>query len=128
MDKYSTLALRLGLAIVFIYFGIGKLMHDIWFETIKAMPLFSFFGSGIDYFIYSIGVIEITIGLALMIGFKTKIFAALASLQLITILILLKFGEIRDIGLLAASIALFFSGSDFLSLDNRFSSAKNKSL
>src|SRR3989338_764111 len=121
MNKYSTVALRIGLGIVFVYFGLGKMMHDIWFETIKAMPVFAFIGGGIDYFIYAVGVVEIITGLMLFVGYKIKFFAALASLQLITILILLKFGEIRDIGLLAASLALFFSGSDQAGADKKIS-------
>src|SRR3989344_4520326 len=117
MNKFSPFILRIGLGLVFLIFGIGKFTGDIWAETIKAMPFFTSLPLSIELIVILIGLVEIITGLSLIIGFKTRIFAMIASLQLISILLLLKFEEIRDIGLLAAAISLSITGSDFLTIN-----------
>jgi uncharacterized membrane protein YphA (DoxX/SURF4 family) len=96
--------MRVGLGIVFLLFGIGKFRNDIWAETIRAMDFFTRLPWNINVSIILIGIIEILTGIALIIGLFTRFFAAIAAVQLIGILFLLKFEEIRDIGLLAMAI------------------------
>ena len=115
----STFALRLGLGIVFLIFGIGKLRQDIWFATMKSMHMFSMFGSQINYFIYFVGIVEIVIGISLVMGLFTRFFALLAALELVSILILASFWKIRDIALLAAAISLIITGSKTLCITPR---------
>jgi uncharacterized membrane protein YphA (DoxX/SURF4 family) len=110
LKNYSNIILRLGLGIVFLFFGIGKLRQDVWFHTIKNMQVFGFFGGGIEYFIYLIGLVEILIALFLIIGKYIRFFSALAALHILVILILIKFGEIRDVGLLAMAVYLALMG------------------
>ena len=64
-----------------------------------------------------IGTMETITGLALIAGLFTRFFAGLAALQLISILILLKFEETRDIGLLGAAIYMMIDKNDSFSLD-----------
>lgn len=117
-NLFPSFILRIGLGIVFLIFGIGKFTGDIWAETIKAMPIFNSIPININTIVIIIGIMEVLTGLCLILGLFTRFFASLASLQLIMILILLKFGEVRDIGLLAAALSLAISGSRFLSIDN----------
>ena len=107
MKNISSVFLRFGLGIVFLLFGIGKFMNDVWAVTIRNISFYKFLG-GSDLVIYLIGALEVIIALALIFNFKVKLFSGIASLELISILIMLNFGEIRDIGLLGASLALFF--------------------
>lgn len=103
-NRYAFLALRISLGIVFLIFGIGKFRNDIWAETIKTMDIFLKLPWNVDLSVFLIGVMETATGIALITGFFTRLFAAIAAAQLVGILFLLKFGEIRDIGLLGAAL------------------------
>ena len=105
--------LRVALGIVFLLFGIGKFQNDIWAQTIKGMELFQSLPWEADLSVIIIGVIELITAVCLIIGFYTRVFAIVASLQLIGILILLNFQQIRDIGLLGATLYLALAGTDW---------------
>ena len=108
--KISSLVLRLGLGIVFLFFGIGKFRGDEWADTMRSMGFFSHLPWKTDISIVLVGTIEAVTGIALISGVLLRFFSLLASLQLLFILILLHFygiREVRDVGLLAAAIALF---------------------
>lgn len=96
--------LRVGLGIVFLLFGIGKFQNDIWAQTIRTMNFFLRLPWDVGISVILVGMIEIAIGVALIIGLFTRFFAGLAVVQLTGILVLLKFEEIRDIGLLGAAV------------------------
>ena len=63
-----------------------------------------------------VGITEILTGVALIIGLFTRFFAAVAAAQLIGILILLKFEETRDIGLLGMAIYMTIVNDDYLAI------------
>jgi uncharacterized membrane protein YphA (DoxX/SURF4 family) len=111
------LILRVSLGVVFLLFGIGKFQNDIWAQTIKSMEFFMKFPWDVNISVILIGTMETLTGLALILGLFTRFFAGLAALQLISILILLKFEETRDIGLLGAAIYTMVGSNDFFSLD-----------
>ncbi len=116
-NKLAFLALRVALGLVFLIFGIGKFRNDIWVETIKAMDFFIKLPWDVNISIALIGIIEILTGLALIIGLFTRLFAALAVVQLIGILILLRFEEVRDIGLLGMAIYMTIIRNDAFTVD-----------
>jgi len=98
--KYSYLALRLGLAAVFLWFGIDKISHpsywlNAWMTTSQL--------------IYLCGVFEILTGVSLATGIFSKFFSALAILFLVGVAIFVSSGDviIRDIGLVGGLIAVF---------------------
>ena len=108
--------LRLGLAIVFLWFGIDKFIHmSNWIgwvpDWMQAMIPFS-----VTAFMYIQGVVETLAGFFLLMGIYPRLAALVCALILIGIEITL-FGTgqiemmIRDGGLLAASISLFFLGA-----------------
>jgi uncharacterized membrane protein YphA (DoxX/SURF4 family) len=104
--KIALLILRISLGVVFLIFGIGKFQNDIWAQTIRNMEFFHGLPWSLDVTVLMIGVVETITGAALIAGIFTRLFAAVAAAQLMGILILLKFEETRDIGLLGAAIFL----------------------
>ncbi|MDO8628367.1 MAG: DoxX family membrane protein [Nanoarchaeota archaeon] len=116
----SSFLLRLGLGVVFLIFGVGKFRGDIWAQTIPNLPFVQSLPFSSDVVVIIIGVVEVLIGLFLLFGLFTRWVALVASIELIMIMILLKFGEVRDMGLLAGSLSLVLTGSSFLSLDRVF--------
>ena len=122
----SSFILRIGLGLIFLFFGIGKFQNDIWAETMKNMPIFSLIPLNINTIVTIDGVIEVLTGIFLILGIFTRMTALIASLQLAAILFLLKFEETRDIGLLAMAISLTITGSNFLSIDNLINKDKNE--
>ncbi len=108
-QRIAFLILRLGLGTVFLLFGIGKFQNDAWAQTIRNMDFFLKFPWDVGISLFLIGSLEIITGAALIIGLFTRFFAGLAVLQLIAILILLQFQELRDVGLLAGAIYLALS-------------------
>src|SRR3989344_4080359 len=113
----SSFLLRLGLGVVFLGFGIGKFTGDIWAESMRQMVLVQKFPGGADLAILVVGGIEVVIALLLVLGLFARVVAAVAALELVVILVLLRFGEGRDVGLLAGALSLVLTGSTFLSLD-----------
>ena len=108
--------MRICLGVVFLLFGIGKFQNDIWAQTISTMDFFLKLPWGVNLSIFLIGVSEVLTGACLILGLFTRFFASLAALQLAGILILLKFGEIRDIGLLGAAIYMAIVKEDFFGI------------
>jgi len=106
MENYGLIILRASLGVVFLLFGIGKFQNDIWAQTIRGMSFFLKLPWNINISIFLIGMSEVEIGLALICGLFTRFFAALAALELLGILILLRFAEARDIGLLGMAVYL----------------------
>lgn len=115
--NFAFLILRISLGIVFLSFGLGKFQNDIWAQTIKGMDLFMKLPWNVNISVILIGSMETVTGLALITGLFTRFFAGLAAFQLIDILILLRFEETRDIGLLGAAIYMAIGKNDFFSLN-----------
>jgi uncharacterized membrane protein YphA (DoxX/SURF4 family) len=111
------LVMRVSVGIVFLLFGIGKFQNDIWAETIKNMDFFMRLPLNVNITVYVIGTLEVATGIALISGLFTRFFAFIAALQLFGILLLLRFQEIRDIGLLGASLYMAAADNDSFGID-----------
>jgi uncharacterized membrane protein YphA (DoxX/SURF4 family) len=116
--KIAVLLLRVSLGTVFLIFGIGKFQNDIWAQTIRNMDIFRGLPWSLDLTVLMIGVVETITGAGLIAGIFTRFFAALAAAQLTGIIILLKFEETRDIGLLGAALYLAMAGMETWGLGN----------
>lgn len=110
--KYSYLALRIGLAIVFFWFGVDKFIHpgywlDAW-VPVWAVGFVGKFGISAHQFIFLNGIFEVLIGLSLVTHVFTKIFSLLGALFLIAIVIFVGISEvtIRDAGLIGGLFAI----------------------
>ena len=119
---YGTFVARIGIAAVFLWFGIDKFVHTInwigwvpeWMQALIPMSMTNF--------MYVQGIIEAVIGLLLLIGYNVRFAGLLAVLTLAGVEIaMVGTGQaemmLRDAGLLAASLSLFLTGSDCLSID-----------
>ena len=114
------LFLRIGLAGVFLWFGIDKFFnYESWQHFIPdwfpmLIPATSF--------ILLLGIVETLIALLVLFGFFTRIAAGVAALMLIPIIISLGYNEIgvRDFGLLLLALGIAFLGAGAYSLDAKF--------
>jgi len=110
--RTAQLVLRIGLAIVFLWFGIDKFIQpqfwlDAWvpvavqnlFERVSVMP---------HDLIHLVGIFEVLVGLSLATGFFLRYFAIAGSVFLVAVFVAHPFNEvlIRDVGLLAGLVSL----------------------
>jgi len=107
--KYSYFFLRLALAVVFLWFGVDKLLHPAYWLTAWVNPRFVSIAESLkitqERLIYGAGVFEILTGLSLVSSVFVKVFSALAILYLAVILFI---GGLTVISVRDASLALGF--------------------
>ena len=121
-SHYGTFIARIGIAAVFLWFGLDKFIHTSnwigwvpnWMQS--AMPI------SITSFMYIQGVIETLTGILLLIGCWVRFAGLIGALTLIGVEVaMIGTGQtemmLRDAGLLAATLSLFLTGSDCLSID-----------
>jgi len=100
----AQLLVRLGLALVFIWFGIDKFVHpDFW--LVQAPKVLQGYGHN---FIFLLGLIELVVGLVLLSKhFRWGAFVASGMLAFI-IVVVLGFNDVavRDLGLLLCALSL----------------------
>ena len=112
-SEYSYLFLRLGLAAVFLWFGIDKMFHpSYWLNAWMpryVIEILAKLGIPGMQFIYINGIFEILVGLSLVTGVFTKIFSMLAIIFLILVLAFNGISEVtvRDFGLIGGFLAVF---------------------
>lgn len=112
--QISHLILRLSLAAVFLWFGIDKFFHPAYWLN-AWMPHFIInFGATLhisaNALVYSVGVIELLIGISLVSNMFINFFAPIAAVFLIIISLFYGFNEVlvRDVGLIGGLLALVF--------------------
>lgn len=112
--KYSNLVLRLGLAIVFFWFGIDKFLHpdywvNAWVPQSVSLLAANFKISSMDI-IYMSGVWEILIGTSLATNIFITFFSFSGLVFLGGIVLFSGFSEVlvRDIGLMGVFLSLIF--------------------
>jgi uncharacterized membrane protein YphA (DoxX/SURF4 family) len=111
--KYATLVLRIGLAIVFIAHGWGKVTGiegTAGFFAKVGIPLSSFFA-------YVVAAVEFGGGILILLGLFTRIAAALIAIVMVVAIFTVKLsqgflgGYELDFILLCVAIALMLTGS-----------------
>ncbi|MEE9240762.1 MAG: MauE/DoxX family redox-associated membrane protein [bacterium] len=115
--KASQLALRAGLALVFLWFGIDKFFRpQAWVGWIPS-SMYKSLDGWVSWFMYALGALETAIGLALMTGPWLRAGAWAASALLTGVILGVGFSStftrpevIRDLGLLGASLSLALRG------------------
>jgi uncharacterized membrane protein YphA (DoxX/SURF4 family) len=105
----SQFCLRLGLGIIFFWFGIDKFWHTYLWVGFIPMWMNGLLPFSAEVFMYIQGVIETVLGLMLLSGFKVKYAGGLCALILLGIIATMGFNDImiRDFGLLMMAVALF---------------------
>ncbi|MBM3232674.1 DoxX family protein [Candidatus Pacearchaeota archaeon] len=129
LDKAKSTApviLRIGLSLVFLWFGINQLLYPL--NWIGWVPGFA--SSTIDPFtiVFVNGISEIVFGVLLLIGLYTRIASFLLALHMLGITLSVGWNEIgvRDFGILMALISVFLHGADDYCLDKKL--RKNRSI
>jgi uncharacterized membrane protein YphA (DoxX/SURF4 family) len=117
--KYSPVILRLGLAMVFIWFGTNQLLNQAMWIGLIPKSLVSATGISAATFVILNGIFEIVMAVLLACGIKIRIVAILLCLHLLTIIGDLGINAIgaRDIGLFFAMLSVAAHGADEYSYD-----------
>jgi len=114
MEDYGKLILRIGLGIVFLYFGISQLIApQRWIDLIPEVKFIYLNDIFKQKIVLINGVFDCLIGICFILGLLIKIVSLLATLHLISIFLFsLGFtpSGFRDLGLALASLSLFFLG------------------
>lgn len=111
---YSNLFLRLGLAAVFIWFGVDKFINpEYWLNAWvpqSVVLLVSKVGLGGTDIVYASAIFELLVGASVLSNIFIKIFSVLAIIFLATVLLFFGVSEvlIRDMGLIGGFLALLF--------------------
>lgn len=109
-NEYSPLVLRIGLGIVFLWFGFTNLFNS----DVLAGYLPQFVSSFSIYVFLSTGIFEVIFGSFLITGFHTRESSFLLFLHLVIIIISVGYNDVavRDFGLALATLAIFLHGPD----------------
>ncbi len=110
--RYSQLSLRIGLALVFLWFGMYAFIQpEYWVEG--WMPGFAQrvvvgIGMGTDNAMFLLGLFEVIVAVSIATGFFMRYFAAAAAVLVISVIAVHGFNEVivRDVGILSGLIAL----------------------
>ena len=108
MKSFPLFLFRLGLGLVFLWFGVDKFIHtSLWLSYITpAMSELIPFSQGL--FIHTLGIIEIVLGGFLILGLFVRLVALFIALHLFFVVLTLGLNDVavRDIGLMITAIAL----------------------
>ena len=123
-SEYTNLILRLGVGVSMIYLAVfEKILHPHAMELVVSQyDLTSVVPVSLAMWVVATGVIEICIGAALLLGFKTRLVAAVALLVLT--LSFFFFGEevYSHVTLFGVLSILFIAGSGRVSIDEELGS------
>ncbi len=113
-SRVSNWVLRIGLAAVFLWFGVDKFLHPTYWLNAWvpgwALSFVGKFGVTGSQLVYFNGVFEVLVGLSLLINFGSKLFSFLAILFLATVVAINGINEVmaRDLGLIGGFLAILF--------------------
>ncbi len=119
LKKFSPVVLRIGIALVFIWFGINQISDTSQWLDYVPQWVSSLSGLSISTIVFLNGIFEITFGAALLLGFFTQFVALILTLHILDIMYIVGWNSIgvRDFGLSIAMITIFLNGDDFFTLD-----------
>lgn len=120
MEKFAPAVVRIGLSLVFLWFGISQVAEpSLWFgflpEWTKQLPISQI------AFIHINSSFEILFGTLLLVGIFTRPVALLLALHMVGILTAVGYNSIgvRDFGLTLATFSIFLYGPDAFTFDVR---------
>lgn len=119
MKKYSSSVLRIGLALVFLWFGTQQIIDPSAWVGYIPEGIVGIFSLSALKLVYLNGLFEIVFASALLLGYFTRFSALLLALHMLDITYVVGFDAIgvRDFGLAIATVAIFMNGVDIFSLD-----------
>ena len=115
---YAALVLRIGMALVFLWFGVTQIRNPSMFSFYVPDWVASLAGSA-ELASFGNGIAEVILAVLLIVGLGTRIVAALLALHLAAITVVIGFNAtgVRDFGLTVATTALVLHGKDKWCLD-----------
>ena len=118
--EYSPLVLRIGIGIVFLWFGLTNIFNPQtligylpkFVQTLPIEPL---------SILLITGIFEVVFAIFLIIGLFTRLSSLLLFLHLVIVIIGIGYNDVavRDFGLALATLAIFLHGPAKWCLDNR---------
>lgn len=120
MEKLSPAVLRIGISLVFIWFGYSQLAEvQSWVSYIPDWAVTST-GLKAEMLVQLNGIFELVFGGLLLLGILTRYTAFLLMIHMINITYIVGFDSIgvRDFGLSIATIAIWLNGRDFITIDS----------
>jgi len=128
MKQYAPATVRIGAALVFIWFGLEQLLSaSEWMGWLPNYAL-SLPMSAITLVELN-GTLEAVSGLLLLVGLYTRLTASLLAFHMAHIISVVGYGEIgvRDFGIFMATLSIMLHGVDDFSLDSFFSRRDKRS-
>jgi uncharacterized membrane protein YphA (DoxX/SURF4 family) len=126
MKSFAPVLLRIGIALVFIWFGTQQFINTgMWVKMIPESVI-SMTGLTASTLVHFNGAFEIVFALCLLAGFFTRTVALLLGLHMLHITYIVGYGPtgVRDFGLALATISLFLYGVSGWSIDTWLSKRK----
>ncbi len=119
-SKFSPLVLRIGIAVVLLWFGFSQLKNPAQWTRMMPDYVNIIFPFSKAILIYMNGIVEIILGAILLLGLWTRVTSALITLHLLHITTIVGYGAVgaRDLALALAALAIFLHGPDEYCLDN----------
>lgn len=115
--------LRIGLSLVLLWFGLSQLTHPG--DWVSWVPGYATALSHLSATVLVLGngILETVLGVALLLGFWTRLVAFLLALHLLHLAITVGYNDIgvRDFGLAIAMLSVALHGADTWTLDQKFS-------
>ena len=118
--KKPLFVIRIGLALVFLFFGIDKFINPfIWIGWVPKW-LLALLPISQYAFIYTQGAFQVILGIILLLGFFTRIAAIVAAIFMAAVVFTVGFNDlgIRDTAIFSMALALALSKNYPLSLDS----------
>jgi uncharacterized membrane protein YphA (DoxX/SURF4 family) len=121
MKENAPVVLRIGLSLVFLWFGLTNLFNPEALVGYLSPVIRSLIPFAPTTFMILTGVFEVVFGILLLLGLFTRLAALLFTVHVIGVAISLGYNDIaiRDIGLAVAAFTVFLHGRDKLCLDNK---------
>ncbi len=119
MKNYAPTVLRIGISLVFLWFGSQQFLHTSTWIRLIPESVINMSGLTASTLVHFNGAFEIVFGLCLFLGFFTRLCSLLLALHLLSIVSVVGYGPIgvRDFGLSVATFSLFLYGVSSGSLD-----------
>jgi len=126
-SKYSPLILRIGLAVVLLWFGFSQLKNPAGWTRMMPDYVASILPFTKTTLIYMNGSLEIILATLLLLGLFTRVTSALITLHLLHITTIVGYGAVgaRDVAIALAALAIFLHGADEFCLDLAYKKKKS---
>lgn len=114
MKNFAPVVLRVGLSLVFLWFGTEQISNtEVWTGLIPEW-ITSVSGFPPASLVLFNGIFEILFGLLLLLGIFTRTTSLVLALHLFSIMFTVGYNDVgvRDFGLAMATLAVFLNGPD----------------